>query len=68
MCSCFYCAKQAVKAVQALSVMDSSRPCELDVHGTEDGYGWGLWQQLTRHTNLLDSGYNFGKEQRSHTP
>ena len=26
--------------------MDSSRPCELDVHVTEDGYGWGLWQQL----------------------
>ena len=26
--------------------MDSLRPCELDVHVTEDGYGWGLWQCL----------------------
>ena len=26
--------------------MDSSRPFELDVHVTKDGYGWGLWQQL----------------------
>ena len=40
------CAKQAVKAVQALSVIDPSRPCGLDVHVTEDGYGWGLWQWL----------------------
>ena len=26
--------------------MDSSKPCELDVHVTKDGYGWGLWHQL----------------------
>ena len=26
--------------------MDSLRPCELDVHVTEEGYGWGLWEQL----------------------
>ena len=26
--------------------MDSSRPFELDVRVTKDGYGWGLWQQL----------------------
>ena len=32
--------------MQALSVMDSSKACELGVHVTEDGYGWGLWQQL----------------------
>ena len=35
-------AKWAVKAIQDLSVMDSSRPCELDVHVTEDGYVCGL--------------------------
>ena len=42
----FTAAKRAVKAVQALNVMDSSRSCDLDVHVTKDGYGWGLWQQL----------------------
>ena len=42
----FTAAKQAVKAKQALSVMHSSRPCELDVHVTKDDYRWGLWQQL----------------------
>ena len=49
----FTAAKQAVKAKQALSVMHSSRPCELDVHVTEDGYGWGLWHWLewTRQLN-----------------
>ena len=26
--------------------MDSSWPCELDVHITENGYGRGLWQWL----------------------
>ena len=44
--SAFTTAKQAVKAGQAFSVTDPSRPCELDVHVTEDSYGWGLWQQL----------------------
>ena len=34
--------------MQALSVIDPSRPCELSVHVTEDGYGWRLWQQLER--------------------
>ena len=42
----FTAAKWEAKAVQALNVMDSSRPCELNVHVTEDGYGWGLWEQL----------------------
>ena len=42
----FTAVKWAVKAIQALSVIDPSRPCELDVHVTEDGYGWGLWQRL----------------------
>ena len=46
--SAFTTAKRAVKAVQALSVIDPSRPCELDVHVTEDGYGWGLWQWLEK--------------------
>ena len=34
--------------MQALSVIDPSRPCELDVHVTEDSYGRGLWQWLER--------------------
>ena len=46
--SAFTTAKWAVKAMQALSVIDPSRPCELDVYATEDGYGWGLWQWLER--------------------
>ena len=45
-CASAFTAKWAVKALQALSVIDPSRPCELDVHVTEDGYGWGLWQWL----------------------
>ena len=64
----FTTAKQAVKAMQALSVMDSLRPCELDVHVTENGYGCGLWQQLEKTDQLLDSGHNYGKEQTSATP
>ena len=42
----FTAAKRAVKAIQALNVIDSSRPCELDVHVTKDDNGSGLWQQL----------------------
>ena len=36
----------AVRAVYALSVIGISRPCELDVHVTEDNYGLGLWPWL----------------------
>ena len=32
----------------ALSVIDPSRFCELDIHVIEDVYGWILWQQLER--------------------
>ena len=38
--------KWADRAMQALSVIDPSRPFELHVYVTEDSYGWGLWQQL----------------------
>ena len=44
--SAFTKTKQTVKAMQAFSVTDPSRPCELDVHVTEESYGLGLWQQL----------------------
>ena len=52
-------------AIQALSVIDSSRPCELDVHMVMDG---AFGSSLNGHANLLDSGHNHGKEQRSGTP
>ena len=64
----FSAAKWAVKVVQNLNVMDSPRPCELDVHVTEDGYGWVLWQQLERTRQPVGYGHNYGKKQRSGTP
>jgi len=36
-------AKLAVKRAQALGVFDPTLPAELDVHVTQDGFGWGLW-------------------------
>ena len=33
-----------VKQAQALGIFDPTRTAELDVHVTQDGFGWGLWQ------------------------
>lgn len=40
----FVATKCAVQQAQALQVVDPGRPLELDVHVTQEGYGWGLWQ------------------------
>uniref|UniRef100_A0A803XTF5 ribonuclease H n=1 Tax=Meleagris gallopavo TaxID=9103 RepID=A0A803XTF5_MELGA len=37
-------AKLAVKQAQALGIFDPTLPAEFDVHITEDGFGWGLWE------------------------
>lgn len=39
------CSTRAVQQAQALQAVDPGRPFELDVHITQDGYGWGLWQR-----------------------
>lgn len=39
----FKAANQAMKT--ALGVIVQSHMCDLDVHVTPEGYGWGLWQQ-----------------------
>jgi len=36
--------KLAVKQARALGTFDPTFPAELDVHVTQDGSGWGLWQ------------------------
>ena len=43
-CEAFQQAKQAVKQAQALDIFDPTLPAELDVHVTQDGFGWGLRQ------------------------
>ena len=40
----FQQAKPAVKQAQALGIFDPTLPARLDVHVTEDGCSWGLWQ------------------------
>ena len=65
--SAFITAKQLVKAMQALNVIDPSRPCELDIHVTEDRYGRVSGSGLNELTNPLDSGHNSGKGQRYDT-
>ena len=47
MCSCFYCCQVSSQGCTGLECNGLS-PCELDVHVTRDGYGWGLWQRLER--------------------
>ncbi|XP_054543882.1 uncharacterized protein LOC129144682 [Talpa occidentalis] len=44
----FATAKRTIKTAQALQVFDPARPCELDVHVTQEGFGWGLWQKSER--------------------
>ena len=39
----FQQAKLAVKQAQALGIFDPTLLAELDVHVTQDGFGWGLW-------------------------
>ena len=41
----FQQAKLAVKQAQALDIFDPTLPAELDIHVTQDGFGWGLWQR-----------------------
>lgn len=38
--------QQAIAAKQAweLGIFDPTLPAELDVHVTQEGFGWGLWQ------------------------
>ena len=40
----FQQAKLAVKQAQALGIFDPTLPDEADIHATQDGFGWGLWQ------------------------
>ena len=41
----FQQAKRAVKQAQVLGTLDPTLPAKLDVHVTQDGFGWGLWQR-----------------------
>jgi len=41
----FQQAKLAVKQAQALDIFDPPLPAKLEVHVTQDGFGWGLWQR-----------------------
>ena len=36
--------KRIIKCTQALNVVDPARPSKLDVHVTQGGFGWGMWQ------------------------
>ena len=36
--------KLAVKQAQVLGILNPTLPAKLDVHVTQDGFGWGLWQ------------------------
>lgn len=35
---------RAIQQAQALRIIDPGRPFELDIHMTQEDYGWGLWQ------------------------
>lgn len=41
----FKAAKRAVQQAQALQVADPGRLHDLDVHVTQEGFGWGLWER-----------------------
>ena len=41
----FQGAKHIIKCTQASHALDPARPCELNVHGTQEGFGWGFWKQ-----------------------
>ena len=40
----FQGAKLIIKHAQALHALDPARPCDLDMHVTQEGFGWCLWQ------------------------
>ena len=40
----FQQAKRAVKQAQVLGTLDPTLPAKLDVHITQGGFAWGLWQ------------------------
>lgn len=40
----FVAVKWAIQEAQDVQVVDPGRPFELDVHVTQEGYGWGPWQ------------------------
>ena len=54
--------KVAVKQAQALGAFDPTLPAELDVHITQDGFGWGLWQLQSSVRTPLYSGLRSGTE------
>ncbi|KAI5135300.1 Diacylglycerol Kinase Kappa [Manis pentadactyla] len=60
----FATGKLAVKAIQALSMIDLSRPCKLDVYANEDSYAGVSGSGLNKLANLLDSGHNSEKGHR----
>ena len=37
--------KSIIKHAQTLRALDPARPYELDVHVTQESFGWGLWQR-----------------------
>lgn len=58
-------AKQAVKQVQALGIYGPSCPGELNVHVTQKGFSWGLWQRHGKSIAPLGFGPSCGEEQNS---
>ena len=48
MYSCFNCCQLGSQGHIGLEYNGLIKVLELDVHVTEDSYGWGLWQQLER--------------------
>ena len=40
----FQATKTAVQQAQKLQVVDPTKPFELDVHVTQEGFGWDLGQ------------------------
>ena len=40
----FQGAKHIIKHSEPLHALDPARSCELGVHVTQKGFGWGLWQ------------------------
>ena len=37
--------KHIIKCAQALHILGPAKLCELNVHVTQEGFGWDLWQQ-----------------------
>lgn len=64
----FLTAKCLIEEAQALQVVDPSRPFELDVRESPEGFGWGLWQRPECPTNPLGFGHRYGKKLSQDTP